>query len=117
MNRFHEFGIIIFAQVTVITFVAALLSGAAQRHATIRHAIGLVALILVLASPGLAFTLPQPAWWTALYSRPHREQSAVVTPESRLPADPTTIATVDGPSDVLRDQSKALPEEELTSKR
>jgi beta-lactamase regulating signal transducer with metallopeptidase domain len=115
MNRLHEFGIIIIAHVTVITCIGALLSGAAQRHATIRHAIGFLALLLVLASPALALILPQPAWWNALTSRPHREQSAVLTPESSLPADPTTVATINGPTHPLADQSESLPEE-LASK-
>lgn len=51
MTPLHEFGIIMFAQVTVITFVTALLCAAAGRHATARHTIGTLALLLVLASP------------------------------------------------------------------
>jgi hypothetical protein len=115
MNRLHEFGIIVIAHVTVITCVAALLSRAAQRYATIRHAIGLVALLLVLASPALSLILPQPAWLYALDSRRHREQPRAMTPESRSPAGPTTVAIIDAASEPLSKQSDVLPEKFASS--
>jgi beta-lactamase regulating signal transducer with metallopeptidase domain len=110
MTPLHEFCIIIVAQVTVTTFIAALLCAAAYRHATTRHTIGIVALLLVLASPVLALTLPRPTWWTLLTSRPHSEQSSLPVSDSPMPPGRVTVAAVDGPSQLPWDDSESHPE-------
>ena len=110
MTPLHEFGIIIFAQVTVTTLIAALLSAAAYRHATARHTIGSAALLLVLASPVLALTLPRPAWWAVLTSRPHSEQSPALTADSPVPPGQVIVGTIEGTAPLVSDESESHPE-------
>jgi beta-lactamase regulating signal transducer with metallopeptidase domain len=110
MTPLHEFGIIIFAQVTVTTLIAALLSAAAYRHATARHTIGTAALLLVLVSPVLALTLPRPAWWAVLTSRPHSEQSPALAADSPVPPGQVTVGTIEGAAPLVWDESEPRPE-------
>jgi hypothetical protein len=114
MTPLHEFGIIIFAQVTVTTFLAALLCAAAHRHATARHTIGIVALLLVLASPAFALTLPRPAWWAVLTSRPQSEQSPALASDSPVPPGRVIVGTIESTSPLVSEQSESHPER-LTS--
>jgi beta-lactamase regulating signal transducer with metallopeptidase domain len=110
MTPLHEFGIIIFAQVTVTTFIAALLCAAAHRHAAARHTIGTLALLLVLASPVLALTLPRPAWWAVLTSRPHSEQSPALSADSPVPPGRVIVGTIEGTGLLGLDESESHPE-------
>ncbi len=104
MNRFHEFGIVIFAQLTGITLAAALLAGLARRHAANRHAIGLIALVLTLASPALALALPRPAWWNVLTSPTERVRASADAPESEWPTEPTFVAPAEGSFDPVPEE-------------
>jgi beta-lactamase regulating signal transducer with metallopeptidase domain/protocatechuate 3,4-dioxygenase beta subunit len=110
MTPLHEFGIIVFAQVTVTTFIAALLCAAAHRHATARHTIGTLALLLVLASPVLALTLPRPAWWAVLTSWPHSEQSPALASDSPVPPGRVIDGTIEGTAPLVSDESESHPE-------
>ncbi|MBI2824617.1 MAG: carboxypeptidase regulatory-like domain-containing protein [Planctomycetia bacterium] len=62
MNAWQSFLATVLAQVTVITFGAAIAMTVARRSAALRHALGVVALAFVLASPVLAALLPRSPW-------------------------------------------------------
>ena len=62
MNAWYSLESTILLQVTAITLGAAIALGIARRRAALRHAIGVVALAMVLASPALALLLPRATW-------------------------------------------------------
>jgi beta-lactamase regulating signal transducer with metallopeptidase domain len=62
MNAGHAFAWMILLQVTAITACAAVALGIARRQAALRHAMGVLALGFVLASPAFSLLLPRPAW-------------------------------------------------------
>jgi beta-lactamase regulating signal transducer with metallopeptidase domain len=116
MNRFHEFCIVVFAQLTGIMLAAALLACMTRRHAANRHAIGLIALVLTLASPALALALPRPAWWDVLTSPSDRVHASVGAPEPHWPTEPTIVAPAEGPSDPVQEEPR-LASEPSTAKQ
>ncbi len=73
MSSFQAFGLVVFMQVTVISFAAVLLMMFSQKSAALRHSIGFVGLILVLCSPLFAKILPAPFWqrWNSPTAAPN----------------------------------------------
>ena len=71
MNAWHSFELTVLLQVTAITLGAAIALGLARRRAALRHAMGVVALAMVLASPALALLLPK-TFWLGGVAREHR---------------------------------------------
>jgi len=61
MSSWHSFGLTIFAQVTAITFVAAIVM-LVCRGAAVRHAMGVLALSFALGSPVMVLLLPKTHW-------------------------------------------------------
>jgi beta-lactamase regulating signal transducer with metallopeptidase domain len=78
MNSWHSFGLTVLGQVTAITVVAAIAMAFAQRRAAARHAIGVVALIFLLASPMLTLLLPRARWLGGSESRAQHSDSGLV---------------------------------------
>ncbi len=66
MNAWQSFGIAVLVQVTAISLIACLAMMFLQRWAPLRHAMGVAALMLVLASPLVALLLPEPDWLSGL---------------------------------------------------
>ncbi len=77
-----------------------------RARAPIRHTIGLVALLLLFASPVLALILPQYAFVSALTLRPYPDRASAVTSVLRLPGHRMTAATIDADADLESDQSQ-----------
>ncbi|MEW4561192.1 carboxypeptidase regulatory-like domain-containing protein [Bremerella sp. JC770] len=63
ISNWAECTLLIVAQVTVVSFLALILSVVQRHHPARRHLVGAAGLALVLAVPLLAVTLPQVNWW------------------------------------------------------
>ncbi len=63
MTSLPSFVVTVIGQVTVISVAAILLMTFSWRSSARRHAIGLLALVLVLSSPLLVLVLPQTDVW------------------------------------------------------
>jgi beta-lactamase regulating signal transducer with metallopeptidase domain/protocatechuate 3,4-dioxygenase beta subunit len=70
----------VLAQVTLISVVALIVIWLGRRHSAFRHAVGVVGLVLVVASPLLVLALPRPAWLRS--AMPSVESAAPVIVES-----------------------------------
>ncbi len=87
MNSWQSFVVALFGQVTAITLVAAIAMWLAGRRSATRHAIGVVALGFLLASPLFAALLPRARWLaisasTAKHAEPSlASQSPLLSPE------------------------------------
>jgi hypothetical protein len=66
MNATHAFLLVEALQATAIVGAALALMLCALRHSALRHALGVVGLGLLLASPLLTLALPRPAWLLAV---------------------------------------------------
>lgn len=66
MNATLDFGVATLTQVSVVTLVAAVLMTFRTMSAPTRHAIGVSALALILASPGIVAGLPKGVWFPTL---------------------------------------------------
>ncbi len=67
MNLWWNYGAMVVLQVTVIASLAILMMARFRRSASMRHAIGLIALIAVGISPWTSLWLPQPRWITTAF--------------------------------------------------
>jgi beta-lactamase regulating signal transducer with metallopeptidase domain/5-hydroxyisourate hydrolase-like protein (transthyretin family) len=110
MNSFHSFGLTVLGQVTAITFVAAI--AIAGRRAAARHAIAVVALAFILASPVLAMLLPRARW---LGSSASLDEHGESHPASRPPilnpkSPPDDVAAAAG---IERNRAADVPPESV----
>lgn len=64
MNAWHGFALTVVAQITAITLVAGAAMVCMRRQAAVRHAVGVVALGFVLASPLVTLGLPRGVWFS-----------------------------------------------------
>ena len=124
MNAWHGFALTMLVQVTALTVVAAIATGPrACSRAALRHAIGVMTLSLVLASPALALLLPRTFWMGGVarlaqadepprIDRPPRHSPAATTnrnstPIRSLSPDPTIPSTP--PRQRVRARHAAVP--------
>ncbi len=112
MNAFHSFGLTVLGQVTAITFVAAIAIALAGRRAAARHAIAVVALAFILASPVLAMLLPRARWLgsSALLDE-HVESSPASRPRVLSPKSPPDTAAA--AAEIERDRAADVPPESV----
>lgn len=114
MNAAFDFGVATLAQVTVVTLVAAVLMTFRATSAPTRHAIGVSALALILASPGIVAGLPKGIWFPTLTEHavqrvePVVEASAVRVEGPVLPR-PDVIPPVVSPRELVEDVAPVGP--------
>lgn len=112
MNAWYSLSLTVLVQVTAITLGAAIAMSVARRRAALCHAIGVVALAFVLASPALALVLPRSIWLggvpaNAASAAPARSPDAAIM--DRDEQAELTGETVVAPADMWAEDSSQPP--------